>query len=575
MASFVLSIDQGTSGSKVNIFDRSGTIVAASFHEVAQYYPRQGWVEQEPEEIWITVIKAVTDAIKAARISPEEIVALGISNQRCTTVLWNKVSGDAIGRAIIWQDRRTQAICDRFSAAEVAEMEKRNGVGLFPNCSSTKIRWLMEEDGMVQKAFARGELLFGTIDSWLIWKLTGGGVHITDHSNASATGLLNAATMDYDDWILGKFGIPREILPELRSSCEVYAHTHPDAFLGASVPISGCAGDQPAAAFGQACFKPGMVKNTYGTGSFMILCTGNKRFRPTGGIIAPSLWTIAGETTHGIEGFADVSGEVMRWLRDGLGILHELSEADGLAMRVQDTGGVYFVPALVGLGSMHRSPDARGTIFGINLGTSKHHITRAALESMAYQTRDAFERVSNAFGAKPDSLRVDGGGAQSDFLMQFQSDILGIPVERPAVIETSAQGAAYLAGLAVGFWKSIDEIATNWQLETRFEPRISTSRRDDLYAGWLRAIEYAEAWGNNSSSPVARKVIEERLDRLSPRELEVVRQFAGGKPMREIAASLCTSVKTVEKQRHDAMVKLGVDNLMGLMKCCVDLGLVT
>ncbi len=574
MAGFILSIDQGTSGSKANIFDRSGAVIAGSFREVVQYYPRQGWVEQDPEEIWSTTIQAVANAIKDARISPEDIISVGISNQRCTTVLWNKRSGDAIGRAIIWQDRRTQAICDRFSTADAAEMEKRNGVGLFPNCSSTKIRWLLEEDGMVQKTLARRELLFGTIDSWLIWKLTGGAVHVTDHSNASATGLLNSATMDYDEWILGKFGIPREILPELRSSSEVYAHTHPDAFFGASVPISGCAGDQPAAAFGQACFKPGMVKNTYGTGSFMILCTGSKRFRPEGGVIAPSLWTIAGETTHGIEGFADVSGEVVRWLRDGLGILHDVNEADGLAMQVHDTGGVYFVPALVGLGSTHRSPNARGTIFGINLGTSKNHITRAALESMAYQTRDAFERVSNAFGASPDSLRVDGGGAQSDFLMQFQSDILGIPVERPATIETSSQGAAYLAGLAVGFWQSIDEIATNWRLETRFEPRISGSKRDDLYAGWLRAIEYTEAWGNDASSPAAKRLIEERLERLSPREREVARQFAGGKPMREIAASLCTSVKTVEKQRHDAMVKLGVDNLMGLVKTCIELGLV-
>lgn len=570
MDGFILSIDQGTSGSKAIIFNHSGNIVASSYYEVTQYYPRQGWVEQDANEIWQTTLQAIAETLKNARILPEDICAIGISNQRCTTVLWNQVTGEPIGRAVIWQDRRSQQICDRLTAGELAAISERNGLLMVPNVSATKIQWLMEEDRSVQKAITRGEVLFGTIDSWLIWKLSGGKAHVTDYSNASTTGLLNVHTLEYDDWVRQKFGIPREILPEVKSSSEVYASTHPQVFFGAAIPISGCAGDQVAAAFGQACFKPGMIKNTYGTGSFLILNAGQQPFAPGGGVFSPVLWTRDNQVTYGLEGYADVSGAVIQWLKDGLGIIRDVSEADGLAIQAVDTQGVYFVPALVGLGAPHHSPHARGTIFGINLGTNKYHLARAALEALAYQTRDSFDMIQRKFATKIEALRVDGGGARSDFLMQFQADILGIPVERPTVVETSALGAAYLAGLAVGYWQSLDEIAANWQLDTRFEPRISNSRREDLYAGWLQAVECTQKWGTRQNHPPQKPQPENRLSRLSPRELEVVQMIVAGKSMREIAAQLYTSLKTVEKQRRDAMRKLGVDTLAGLVRICLE-----
>ena len=572
MDGYILSIDQGTSGSKAIIFDHPGNIVASSYREVTQYYPHQGWVEQDANEIWQTTLQAIAETLKNARILPEDICAIGISNQRCTTVLWNKLTGEPIGRAIIWQDRRSQQICDRLTSDDRKAIGERNGLFLVPNVSATKIQWLMEEDRSVQKAITRGEVLFGTIDSWLIWKLSGGTVHLTDYSNASTAGLLNARTLEYDDWIRQKFGIPREILPELKSSSEIFAYTAPQVFFGAAIPISGCAGDQVAAAFGQACFKPGMIKNTYGTGSFLILNAGRRQFPPGEGSFSPVLWTIKGEVAYGMEGYADVSGAVIQWLRDGLGIIRDVSEADGLAIQAPDTQGVYFVPALVGLGAPHRSPNARGTIFGINLGTNKNQLTRAALESLAYQTRDSFDIIEQKYGSKLHTLRVDGGGAKSDFLMQFQADILGIPVERPTVIETSALGAAYLAGLAIGYWQSMDEIASNWQLDTRFEPRISASKREDLYAGWLHAVDCAANWGTNRPSQVKKDQPENRLNRLSPREREVVHYIVDGKSMREIATLLYTSVKTVEKQRRDAMRKLGVDTLAGLVRIYLEMG---
>jgi glycerol kinase len=571
----ILSIDQGTSGSKAIIFDNSGSIVASSQQKVTQYYPHPGWVEQDANEIWIKTIQAIAEAIKNARILPEDIRAIGISNQRATTVLWNKLTGEPLGRAIIWQDRRTQQICERLNTADQAEMIHRSGLAIVPNASCTKIQWLMEKDRTVQKAISRGELLFGTIDSWLIWKFSGGAVHVTDYSNASTTGMLNANTLSYDDWLLAKFGIPREILPELKSSSEVYSFTDPKAFFGARVPVSGCAGDQSAAAFGQACLKPGMIKNTYGTGAFMLLNTGSQHFAPLGGVISPVLWTIKGETAYGLEGFADISGGVIHWLQDGLELFRDVSDADGLAMQVADTQGVYFVPALVGLGAPHHSPNARGTIFGIHPGTNKNHITRAAIESMAFQTRDSLDCIERSYGMKFNSLRVDGGGARSDFLMQFQADILGIPVERPVVTESSSLGAAYLAGLAVGFWQSTDEVAANWQLDTRFEPRIAVSKRDDLYAGWIQAVECAKAWGEAGTRMHTKKKLDTRLDLLSPREREVLLHFASGKSMREIASILYTSLKTVEKQRRDAMRKLEVGNQAGLIKICLESGLIT
>jgi glycerol kinase len=571
---YILSIDQGTSGSKAIIFNHQGEIIASSFHEVAQYYPHEGWVEQDANEIWIKTLEAVAEVLKTARILPEDIRAIGISNQRCTSVMWNKTTGEPIGRAIIWQDRRTQAICARLSQEDRAQIEKLTGLVTVPNLSCTKILWLVEQDRVVQKAIASDELLFGTIDSWLIWKLSGGSIHVTDRSNACGTGLLNAVTQEYDDWVLKKFKVPPQILPELKSSSEIYGYTEAAVFFGIRVPISGCIGDQPAAVFGQACTKSGMIKNTYGTGSFMILNTGGQHFLPFQGAGTMALWTLGGKTVYGIEGYANVSGAVIQWLRDGLGILGDINEADGLAMQVNDTQGVYFVPALVGLSSPHNSPNARGTIFGINLATTKAHITRAAVESLAYQTRDFLEAIEKMSGIKFFSLRVDGGGAKSDFLMQFQADILGIPVERPAVVEASALGAAYMAGLAVGYWQSVDEVVSLWKLETRFEPRMTSSRRAELYDGWLQAIESAKEWGDRKADNGKKREYDDRLSKLSPREREVIKYFASGMSMRDIAARLYTSLKTVEKQRRDAMRKLGVESQARLIQVCIELNLI-
>ena len=571
---YILSIDQGTTGSKVIIFNHSGDVVSDSFQEVKQYCLHSGWVEQDANEIWLKTMQAILEALVDARIRPEEIRAIGISNQRCTTVLWRKSTGEPIGRAIVWQDRRSQQICDRLSDQEKAEFERRTGVIAVPNFSVTKIRWLMEQDRAVQYALASDDLLFGTIDSWLIWNLSGGSTHVTDLSNASTTGLLNIQTLTYDDWVLDKFGIPARILPALKSSSEVYAYTQAPILGTTNIPISGCAGDQAAAAFAQSCLKPGMIKNTYGTGSFLILNTGNQRYPPTEGIFSPILWTIDGKTTYGSEGFADVSGAALEWLKNGLELIEEVSDVEGLAMQVPDTRGVYFLPAFLGLGSPHYFPKARGTIFGINLKTKKSHIVRATLESMAYQTRDAFERIERASGRKLPLLRVDGGGAKSDFLMQFQADILGIPVERPVVIEATAQGAAYLAGLAVGYWQSLTEVEATWKLDTRFEPRISAARREDLYGGWLQAIESVKFWGN-MKGPKKSTTQDNRLAQLSPREREVVLYVAEGKSAHEIASILYLSVKTVEKQRRDAMRKLGADNLVELLRICLDLGLIS
>jgi glycerol kinase len=574
MKGYILSIDQGTGGSKAIIFNHSGDIVSYSFREVTSHCLHPGWVEQDANEIWLKTLQAISEALINARILPDDIRAIGISNQRCTTVLWNKKTGEPIGRAVIWRDRRSQQICDRLSAQDKAEFEKRTGVMAVPNLSVTKIKLLMEQDRAVQKAIVSGDLLFGTIDSWLIWKLSGGNTHVTEFSNAFATGMLNIQTLTYDDWVLDKFGIPPQILPALKSSSEVYAYAHARVFGETKIPISGCAGDQAAAAFGQACLNPGMIKNTYGTGSFLVLNTGNQRYSSMSGVYSPVLWTIDGMTTYGIEGSADVSGAVINWLKEGLEIIRDVSDVDGMAIQVPDTRGVYFIPAFVGLGGPHYFPKARGTILGIDLKTTKNHIARAALESIAYQTRESFEYIERAWGRKLSLLRVDGGGAKSDFLMQFQADILGIPIERPVVIEASSQGAAYLAGLAIGYWQSLDEISANWKPDTRFEPRISASKREELYNGWLRAIESVKFWGTGKSSGKLTSP-DDRMSHLSPREREVISYTAAGKSAREIASILFLSVKTVQKQRREAMRKLGANNLIELLRICCEMGLIS
>ncbi len=492
MARYILSIDQATSGTKAMIFDHDATIVSSAYREITQYYPQPGWVEHDPDEIWNTTLAVMAEALKNGRVSPEEIEAIGIANQAGTTVFWNKKTGEPVGRAIVWMDQRSLSLCERLIAKDKVGIETRTGVGIVPNASATKIRWLMENDQAIQKGMARSELLFGTIDSWLIWKLSGGAVHITDLSNATCTLLLSARTLTYDEWMLHELAIPREILPELHSSSEIYAYTDPALFSGARIPIASATFDQSAALFGQAGFHAGMAKNTFGTGSSLVLNVGQK-LGTVPGVAGSVLWTLQGEVNYGFVGWIDIAGAAIQWLRDGLEIIRETREADGLANQVPDTQGVYFVPAFVGLSAPHFDAYARGTILGITRGTTKQHIARAALEAMAYQTRDCFDWMKQ-FGFEIKIVRADGGAAQSNFLLQFEADMLGIPVERPVITETTLLGAAYLAGLAVGYWEALDEIAAKWRLERRFEPSLSTDQRESFYHGWQKAVRHATGW---------------------------------------------------------------------------------
>jgi len=490
LTTYILSIHQRTAGTRVVILDRKANVVASAYAEITQHFPQLGWVEHDANEIWKVSMKVAADALQDGRISPEQIDAIGVTNQRDTTVFWNKKTGEPVGRAIAWQDQRTLALCEQLIAKDKAGIESRTGMIIVPDVTAAKIRWLMDNDQAIQKGIARGELLCGTVDSWLIWKLSGGAAHVTDHSNASLTLLLNANSLTYDDAMLSELGIPREILPELRRSSDIYAYTDPDAFFGARVAIAGAAGDQQVAVLGQACVEAGMAKNTYSSGSFMLLNTGDRYFPPGNGLFSPVLWTIGESVVYGLEGKADVAGDALHWLQHGLGIIHEAGEAEGLASQVTDTQGVYFVPPVSGSDVVRKGFYARGAILGIARGITRHHVARAALEALAYQTRDFFEMIKKQGpGFTPPVLRADGRISKSDFLLQFQADILGIPVERPVFTNTAALGAAYLAGLAVGYWGSIDEIVACWKREFRFEPRFSEERREELYHGWQRAIK--------------------------------------------------------------------------------------
>lgn len=488
-----MGIDQGTTGSRAIIFEKNSNIIASAYREITQFYPQLGWVEHDALEIWDITLNVIKEALKKANLLPSDLVAIGITNQRETTTFWSKKTGQPVGRSIVWQDRRSLPIVEKLIALDGEKIMDRTGMVLIPNIAASKIKWLLDNNTEIRDGVEKGELIYGTIDTWLIWKLSGGNAHVSDYSNTSVTTLLNARTLDYDKEILDLLQIPRAILPELKSSSEVYAYTDP-AIFGASVPIAGAAGDQQGAVLGQACITAGMAKNTYGTGSFMLLNTGEEYVPPIPGIFSPVLWKINSKVSYALEGMADVSGAAIQWLRDGLGIIQECSQAEQLAMAVSDNGGIYFIPAFVGLGSPYFDSYARGTIFGITHGSNKAHIARAALESMAYQVGDALTIMEKASGNKLKVLRVDGGGANNDFLMQFQADILGIPVERPKITETTCLGAAYLAGLAVGYWDSLDDVARNWQLERRFEPKMSQDERETLYAGWKKAVGRSSGW---------------------------------------------------------------------------------
>ncbi len=494
MSRYVLALDQGTTSSRAILFDRGGQIVGAVQQEFRQTFPQPGWVEHDAEEIWRTQLSCAQQVLRNVGARADEVAAIGITNQRETTVIWERASGRPIANAIVWQDRRTAPACAVLRGRHVeARVTERTGLLLDPYFSATKIAWLLDNVAGARQRAERGELAFGTIDTWLIWKLTGGRVHATDVSNASRTLLFNLHALNWDDEMLVLFGVPRGLLPQVTSSSERIGSTLPELFGGA-IAIAGNAGDQQAATFGQACFAPGMAKNTYGTGCFMLMNVGNAPQASRNRLVATVGWRRNGHTNYMLEGSVFVAGAVVQWLRDGLGFFANSHEVEALAAQASDNGGVYLVPAFAGLGAPHWDPDARGLMIGMTRGTTRAHVARAALESIAYQSADVLAAMQRDAGAQLTELRVDGGAARNDLLMQFQADVVGVPVVRPVITETTALGAAYLAGLASGVWSSEDEIASLWRAERRFEPQMSSTRRDSLLFDWQRAVERAKAW---------------------------------------------------------------------------------
>ena len=494
----VLALDQGTTGSTALVVDARGEVRGRGYAEVEQHYPQPGWVEHDAEQIWRSVEASARAALAEAGVAPGEIAAVGITNQRETTVVWDRRTGTPIQRAIVWQCRRTAALCERLRAEGLEPfVRERTGLVLDAYFSGTKIRWLLDEVAGARARAERGELAFGTVDSWLVWKLTGGRRHVTDATNASRTLCLDLRSGDWDDEMLKALGLPRAILPEVVASSGVVAETADIGWLPAGVPIAGIAGDQQAALFGQACFAPGEAKNTYGTGCFLLLNTGTEPVTSAAGLVTTIAWRIGGQLTYALEGSVFIAGAAIQWLRDGLQLFASAADSQALAESVPDTGGVYFVPAFVGLGAPHWDMYARGTIVGLTRGTTRAHLTRAALEAIAFQSRDVLEAMAGEAGSRVRQLRVDGGAAANDFLCQFQADIMDVPVARPAVIETTAMGAAYLAGLGVGLWASPDVVRAHASIERTFTPNLDEATRAARYADWQRAVERAKRWTNH------------------------------------------------------------------------------
>jgi glycerol kinase len=485
---YVLALDQGTTSSRALLFDHAGNIRATVQREFAQYFPQPGWVEHDAAEIWQSQINVAAAALREAGVAAREIAAIGIANQRETTVLWERSSGEPLHRAIVWQDRRTAAMCEALRGqGHEAMFTARTGLLLDPYFSGTKLSWLLDNIPGARNRAARGELAFGTIDSWLVWNLTHGKLHITDASNASRTLLCNIHSGEWDDELLAVLDIPRSILPKICDSSAIYGEA--DArWLGGAIPIAGMAGDQQAATFGQACFARGMAKNTYGTGCFMLMNTGVEAVPSTQRLLTTVLWRLDGRLSYALEGSVFMGGAIIQWLRDGLGIIAAASEVEALAQSVADNGGVTLVPAFAGLGAPWWRPEARGALHGMTRGTTRAHIARAALEAIALQSADLLAAMQSDSGVNLAELRVDGGAARNNLLMQFQADLLGVPVVRPRVTETTALGVAYLAGLAVGFWQTSEDIAAHWKLERRFEPAISESRRREKLQHWRHEV---------------------------------------------------------------------------------------
>lgn len=496
MEDYVLALDQGTTSSRAIIFDRAGRIVEAAQEEFPQIYPQPGWVEHDPEAIWRTQLNTARLVMKKAGVEPAQLAAIGITNQRETTVVWDRETGKPLYNAIVWQCRRTAPICDQLRAEGWADpIRDKTGLVVDAYFSGTKLAWLLEHVPGLREKAERGQALFGTIDCFLIWRLTGGRFHVTDVSNASRTMLFNIHTLDWDDEVMAELRIPQAMLPNVQPSSKVYGITDA-ALLGAAIPISGAAGDQQAALFGQTCFTPGQAKNTYGTGCFLLLNTGKRAVGSERGLLTTIAWQLENDShvTYALEGSVFIGGAVVQWLRDGLGIIAHAAESERMALDVDDTGGVYFVPAFVGLGAPYWDPYARGTIVGLTRGTDRRHLVRAALEAICYQSRDVLEAMTDDSGIRLQALRADGGAASNDLLMQLQADVVGVPVQRPSVTETTALGAAYLAGLAVGYWPGLSEIARQWRIEAEYRPVMPADRREALYAGWQRAVERARSW---------------------------------------------------------------------------------
>ncbi|GAB3684829.1 glycerol kinase GlpK [Salinisphaera aquimarina] len=489
---YVLAIDQGTTSSRAMLFDHDGAAVATAQREFEQIFPRPGWVEHNPRDIMTSVLTTLTELVNNSQVDVDEIAGIGITNQRETTVVWDRKSGQPVYNAIVWQSRHSAEICDALREAGHADLiHARTGLVLDAYFSATKLKWLFDNVDGVRERAENGELLFGTIDSWVVWNLTGGTTHVTDVTNASRTLLFNIHKRCWDPDLLALFGVPESMLPEVRSCSEVYGHIQSRYLFGNEVPICGMAGDQQAALFGQACFEPGMAKNTYGTGCFTLMNTGTTATESANGLLTTVAWEVDGQLEYALEGSIFVAGSVVQWLRDGLRMLGKSSDSEAYAERAQDNDGVYLVPAFTGLGAPYWDSHVRGAMFGLSRGTTKEHLIRAALESIAYQSCDVLIAMQADAELELTELRADGGAIANDFLAQFQADMLGVDLLRPQINETTALGAAYLAGLAVGFWESREQIAEQWVIERRFEPTMPDSQRDTLYAGWKRAVDAA------------------------------------------------------------------------------------
>lgn len=492
---YIMALDQGTTSSRTILFDHDSNIVAMAQREFTQYFPMPGWVEHNPNEIWSTQVATMSEVIAKANIDPREIAAIGITNQRETTVVWDKKTGQPVYNAIVWQSRQTMDICNDLKAKGLSDIfHRKTGLLIDAYFAGTKVKWILDNIVGAREKAEAGDLLFGTIDTWLVWKLTGGKVHVTDYSNASRTLMYNIRKLEWDDELLSYLTVPKSMLPEVKPSSEIYGVTVPNVTQGVEIPIAGIAGDQQASLFGQTCFNAGTAKSTYGTGCFMMMNTGSEVYESKNGLLTTIAWGLDNEVQYALEGSIFVGGSAIQWLRDGVKMIDSAGDSEYYASKVKDCEGVYVVPAFVGLGAPYWDMKARGAIFGLTRGTTKNHIIRATLESLAYQTKDILDAMQADSGIVLEALKVDGGATANNLMMQFQSDILGINVERPRITETTALGACYLAGLAVGFWKNKDELVSSWQLDRAFQPNMSEEKRNELYLGWLKAVRRTMNW---------------------------------------------------------------------------------